>query len=183
MARVRDVDIDEVPPDAKPIYQRFAYGYGPFLNQVKVFAHRPIVLRHLMGMLLEMADNPILDRRHLEIATVTVSAVNRCDYCIAHHGPRLLDFGLSRDTIDRILEAGCPGLGPADRLVRDYAAQVTRDHNRVRDDKFEGLRVHFSESQIVELTLRITLCTFFNKFNDVVQLYMEDEAAIFHNFS
>ena len=52
MARVRDVGIDEVPEDAKPVYQRFADEYGPFLNQVKIFAHRPIVLRHLMGMLL-----------------------------------------------------------------------------------------------------------------------------------
>ena len=72
MARVRDVSIDEVPEDAKPVYQRFADEYGPFLNQVKIFAHRPIALRHLMGMLLEMADNPILDKRHLEIAIVTV---------------------------------------------------------------------------------------------------------------
>ena len=104
MARVRDIGIDEVPEDAKPVYQRFAHEYGPFLNQVKIFAHRPIALRHLMGMLLEMADNPILDKRHLEIAIVTVSAINRCDYCVAHHGPRLLDFGLPRAVIDRILD-------------------------------------------------------------------------------
>ena len=181
MARVRDIGIDEVPDDTKPIYQRFADEYGPFLNQVKIFAHRPIALRHLMGMLLEMADNPILDKRHLEIAIVTVSAINRCDYCVAHHGPRLLDFGLPHAVIDRILDENCPGLDPVDRRVRDYAAQVTRDHNRVDDRQFDGLRAHFSESQIVELTLRITLCTFFNKFNDVMMLEMEDEAAIFHH--
>ena len=73
------------------------------------------------------------------------------------------------------------GLDPVDRMVRDYAAQVTRDHNRVGDRQFDGLRAHFSETQIVELTLRITLCTFFNKFNDVMMLEMEDEAAIFHH--
>ena len=181
MARVRDIGIDEVPEDVKPVYQRFAHEYGPFLNQVKIFAHRPIALRHLMGMLLEMADNPILDKRHLEIAIVTVSAINRCDYCVAHHGPRLLDFGLPRAVIDRILDEDCPGLDPVDRMVRDYAAQVTRDHNRVGDRQFDELRAHFSETQIVELTLRITLCTFFNKFNDVMMLEMEDEAAIFHH--
>jgi len=38
MARVRDISIDEVPEDAKPVYQRFADEYGPFLNQVKIFA-------------------------------------------------------------------------------------------------------------------------------------------------
>jgi len=101
--------------------------------------------------------------------------------CVAHHGPRLLDFGLPRAVIDRILDEDCPGLDPVDRMVRDYAAQVTRDHNRVGDRQFDGLRAHFSETQIVELTLRITLCTFFNKFNDVMMLEMEDEVAIFHH--
>ena len=41
MARVRDIEIHEVPEDVQPIYERFAREYGPFLNQVKVFAHRP----------------------------------------------------------------------------------------------------------------------------------------------
>ena len=30
--------IDEVPAEVRPIYQRYARDYGPFLNQVKVFA-------------------------------------------------------------------------------------------------------------------------------------------------
>ena len=179
MARVRNVGIDEVPADARPVYERYAEQYGPFANQVAVFAHRPIALRHIMGMLLEMADNPILSKRHLEIAIVTVSEVNRCAYCVAHHGPKLVDMGLARETVDRILEPDCPGLDEVDRLVRDYAEQVTRDHNRVRDTMFDALRQHFTEEQIVELTLRITLCTFFNKFNDVMQLDMEEEALAF----
>ena len=40
MARVRDIELDEVPAEIKPIYERYASDYGPFLNQVKVFAHR-----------------------------------------------------------------------------------------------------------------------------------------------
>ena len=181
MARVRDVDIEQVDKSARPIYQRFAREYGPFMNQVKVFAHRPVALRHIMGMLLEMADNPILNNRHLEIAIVTVSAINKCDYCVAHHGPRLFEFGLSRETVAQILNDDCPELNSLDRLVRDYAAQVTKDHNRVSDLMFNSLREHFDEAQIVELTLRITLCTFFNKFNDVMQLEMEDESAVFYH--
>ena len=32
MARVRDISIDEVPADVRPVYERFATDYGPFLN-------------------------------------------------------------------------------------------------------------------------------------------------------
>jgi len=32
------------------------------------------------------------------------------------------------------------------------------------------LRLRFSEAEIVELTLRIALCGFFNRFNDALQI-------------
>ena len=48
MARVSDVEIDAVPDDVKPIYERYASEYGPFLNQVRVFAHRPAAVKHIM---------------------------------------------------------------------------------------------------------------------------------------
>ena len=181
MARVSNIEIHQVNDEVRPIYQRFADEYGPFLNQVKIFAHRPAALKHIMGMLMEMADNPILKKRHLEIAIVAVSAVNRCDYCIAHHAPRLIELGLSAEIISRILDTHCPELDDIDRLVRDYAVQVTKDHNRVTDELFNRLKEHFDETQIVELTLRITLCTFFNKFNDVMQLEMEDGVLALSN--
>ena len=179
MARVRDIELDEASKEISLIYKKFIESYGPFANQAKVFAHRPIIFKHMMSMLMEMADKPIIDKRYLEIAIVSVSAVNRCDYCVAHHAPNLISEGLSEITIDNILEDDCPGLKTLDLLVRDYAVQITKDHNRVQDKQFEELRKYFSEEQMVELTFRITLCTFFNKFNDVMQLEMEDNQLLY----
>ena len=179
MARVRDIELNEAPKEISLIYKKFIESYGPFANQAKVFAHRPIIFKHMMSMLMEMADKPIIDKRYLEIAIVSVSAVNRCDYCVAHHAPNLISEGLSEITIDNILEDDCPGLNRLDLLVRDYAVQITKDHNRVQDKQFEELRKYFSEEQMVELTFRITLCTFFNKFNDVMQLEMEDNQLLY----
>ncbi len=174
MARVRDVTINEVPEDVRPTYQRFAGEYGPFLNQVKVFAHRPPAVKHLMGLLLELADEALLPKRYLEIALVVVSKLNECTYCVAHHTPRLVDQGLAPETVARILDPDCPGLDDLDRLVRDYVVQVTDNPGRIRDAMFEQLREHFTEAEIVELTLRTALCGFFNRFNDALQIGMED---------
>jgi len=179
MARVRDIELNEAPKEISLIYKKFIESYGPFANQAKVFAHRPIIFKHMMSMLMEMADNPIIDKRYLEIAIVSVSALNRCDYCVAHHAPNLISEGLSEITIDNILVDDCPGLKTLDLLVRDYAVQITKDHNRVQDKQFEELRKYFSEEQMVELTFRITLCTFFNKFNDVMQLEMEESKLLY----
>ncbi len=174
MARVRDVEIEEVPDEIHPVYARFAKDYGPFLNQVKVFAHRPSAVKHLMGMLLDFADEAVLPKRYLEIALVVVSKLNECTYCVAHHAPRLTEQGLAPETVANILEPECPGLDPVDRLVRDYAVQVETKPQFMRDAIFDELRAHFSEAQIVELTLRTALCGFFNRFNDALQIGIED---------
>ena len=81
---------------------------------------------------------------------------------------------VSADTVARILEPDCPGLTPLDRLVRDYAVQVTTEPNRIRDGVFTELRMHFTEEQIVELTVRTALCGFFNRVNDALGIGLEE---------
>jgi uncharacterized peroxidase-related enzyme len=157
-----------------PPNTRFAEEYGPFLNQVKFFAHRPTAFKHIMGLLLDLADEVVLPKRYLEIALVVVSKLNECTYCVAHHGPRLVEQGLAADTVAQILEPDCPGLDALDLLVRDYAVQVTTKPQYMRDAIFERLREHFTEEQVVELTLRTSLCGFFNRFNDALQIGVED---------
>ncbi len=174
MARVRDVSIEEVPKEVQPVYQRFADEYGPFLNQVRVFAHRPPALKHIMGLLLDFADEAVLSKRYLEIALVAVSKINECRYCVAHHTPRAIEQGLGADAVANILEPEIAEFDEVDMLVRDYAVAVTNNWNYIPDAMFDNLRKHFSEEQIVELTLRTALCGFFNRFNDSLQIGMED---------
>jgi uncharacterized peroxidase-related enzyme len=178
MARVRSIASTELPADLADIYERFAAGYGPFRNQVAVFAHVPAALRHLMSMLMELRAAGTLPKRYLELAIVVVSKLNECDYCVAHHKPFLAVEGISPDGADRVLEyADHPELDAVDRLVVEYTIAAWSDPHRLRDALFERLRQHFSEAQIVELTLRITLCGFFNKFNDALGIEQEAEAS------
>lgn len=177
MARVRNIPSTELPPDQAAIYERFADGYGPFRNQVAVFAHVPAAMRHLMSMLMELREAATLPKRYLEIAIVVVSQLNECHYCVAHHKPFLAVEGISSEGIDRLQEADNPELDDVDRLVVEYAQAAWETPNRIRDSVFERLRQHFSEAQIVELTLRITLCGFFNRFNDALQIEEEDGMA------
>jgi uncharacterized peroxidase-related enzyme len=178
MARVRSIASTELPADLADIYERFAAGYGPFRNQVAVFAHVPAALRHLMAMLMELRAAATLPKRYLELAIVAVSQMNACDYCVAHHKPFLAVEGISAAGADRVLEyPDHPEFDAVDRLVVEYAIAAWNDPHRLRDGLFDRLRQHFSEAQIVELTLRITLCGFFNKFNDALRIEEESEAT------
>lgn len=178
MARVRDIEPDELPPDLAAIYREFAGSYGPFRNQVAVFAHVPAALRHLMPLLLELRAARTLPKRYLELAIVTVSKLNACDYCVAHHTPFLAVEGVSPAGAERLPDyRDHPELDATDRLVVEYAIAAWERPNRIPDALFARLRERFTEAQIVELTLRITLCGFFNKFNDALRIEEEPEAV------
>ena len=177
MARVRDIAASDLSPELARIYEEFAGSYGPFRNQVAVFAHVPAALRHLMPMLMELRAAATLPKRYLELAIVAVSKVNACDYCVAHHKPFLAVEGVSGGGVDRLLDyVDHPELDEVDRLVVEYAIAATERPNRLPEAMFARLRRHFMEPQIVELTLRITLCGFFNKFNDALMIEEEPEA-------
>ena len=178
MARVRSIPASELPPDLADIYNRFVSAYGPFGNQAAVFAHVPAALRHLMSMLMELRDANTLPKRYLELAIIVVSKLNECDYCVTHHKPFLAVEGLSASAIDTVMEwQNHPELTEVDKLVVEYTIQTWTNPHRLRDRMFDRLREHFTEAQIVELTLRLTLCGFFNKFNDALGIEEEEEAT------
>jgi AhpD family alkylhydroperoxidase len=177
MARVRNIEPAELSGELGDIYREFVGTYGPFRNQVAVFAHVPAALRHLMPLLIELRAARTLPKRVLELAIVTVSQLNACQYCVAHHKPFLEVEGVSPAGADRLLDyRDHPELDPLDKLVVQYAIAAWEEPGRIPDALFAGLSEHFSEAQIVELTLRITLCGFFNKFNDALEIAEEPEA-------
>lgn len=179
MARVSDVPPERVPEDVRDVYQRFASGYGPFRNQVGVFAHVPSSVRHLMAMLLELREQKNVPHRYIELAIVVVARLNECQYCVGHHKPLLIVEGLSAEGVDGALDyENHPEFDEVDKLVVEYTIAVTNTPQRIRERMFDRLRQHFNEAQIVELTLRIALCGFFNRFNDA--LMIDDETATAH---
>jgi len=176
MARIDILKGDAVPDSARETYDE-ATGYGPFASLAGAMAQRPPIINHVFGLLGDLRDEGMLDRRSLELALVAVSRLNSCDYCVAHHSPMLNVAGVSADAIENILDyETVDEFDEKDRLVIEFAKAVTVDANRVRDGIFERLRAHFSEPEIVELTWRIALCGAFNRFNDVLQLDIEEDA-------
>ncbi len=178
MARVRDIAPEELPPDLAAVYRKYASEYGPFANQVSILAHVPAALRHLPTMLMELRAAQTLPRRYLELAIVVVSKLNACHYCVGHHVPLLKVEGVPEDAVAQIPDrVDHPALDDTDRLVIAYALAVTRDPHRIRDAMHAELRARFSEAQIVELTLRIALTTFFNLFSEALGIEEEAKAA------
>lgn len=59
---------------------------------------------------------------------------------------------------------------PKDKAVILYAERLTRGAAAVRDGALQELRAHFSEDQLVELTLVVCMANFTNRFNDGLRI-------------
>lgn len=169
MPRVTPLRAEDLPPDLAATWDRYVTSYGPFEGQLEVFAHVPAALRHLMPMLMELRAAGSLPRRCLELAIVVVSKLNACDYCIGHHQPYLAVEGIPPEVVAGLPDGtDHPALTDRDRTVIAFSVAAWEDSHRVPERLFRALREHFSEAQIVELTLRITLTGFFNRFSSVL---------------
>ena len=174
MPRIKPKTRDDIPADLRPLWDKML-GYGDFADQAGVMAHRLPVFEKTWEMLVDLGENRVLPARYLELAVVTVSLLNECKYCVAHHAPKLAVAGVSEAGARDLLNyQDHPELTVVDKLVVEYAIAVTNNWNRTRDEIFTRLREHFTEAQIVELTWRTALCGAFNRFNDILQLESHD---------
>lgn len=173
MTRLTTKTRADLPERLQPLWDKMTT-YGAFENQAGMMAHRPPIFEHTWNMLIGLGEEGVLPKRYLELCLVTVSLLNKCDYCVSHHAPKLAVTGISEAGAQTLLDyAAHPELDDIDKLVVEYAITVTNNWNRTRDEIFTRLKQHFSEAQIVEMTWRTALCGAFNRFNDILQLENE----------
>ncbi|SUV69872.1 uncharacterized peroxidase-related enzyme [Bordetella avium] len=170
-------DLSKLDPETVFLYQQLLRDYGPYGNMLSAFLPRPPALKHLFSYLVESKKEGLISPRHLEIALLAASKAHACHYCVTLHEPKLASQGISQQAIDRLLEPEVPGLDDQDLAVRDYAVAVTLDAARIGDGLFARLRRYYDEPAVVELTIRIALCSFFKRFNEALEVPSEDVVA------
>lgn len=177
MSRVSDSDRSALPPAFRDLWDRFTTGNRDFTHQARVLAHSPEAFHHIYGLIDDLRTSGTLSQRIVEIAVVTTSRLNACPYCVAHHGPVLASHGLSEAAIAGILDPEPEGLTQSEKLVRDYARLLTERPWGIPDAVIAALHETFSERQIVELTVRVGICSLLNKFNLALQIEPEPSLA------
>jgi len=178
VTRVNPLGKEALPDDLHKLWDDFTGSDRNFTNQAEVLAHSPQAFRHLYGLVAALRSNSGLSDRLIEIAVVTTSKLNECPYCVAHHEHALHKTGLSAQSIKAILEPEVPGFSDVELAVRDYAKLVVERSWGIAQSFHDRLRQHFNEQQVVELTVRIGLCILFNKFNQALDIPVEDSVQL-----
>ena len=170
-----------VTPEIRDVFNSVeAMGLERFMNQFAALAHHPELAKAFHGVMQAYYFESVVAKKYLELAILMVSRLNRCNYCVVHHTPPAMTEGISAAQLDAI-ENGTwresELFDPVESAVLRFAEQMNTRKGRVDDSLYETLEQHFDRKQIVELTVRIGMCEFFNRFNEALQLDIEPVAG------
>lgn len=90
-------------------------------------------------------------------------------------------MGITETDIAAISEGDYSSFTEKESAVLLWAEHVTLNTARERDDVFEEVKKHFTDSEIVELTMVITYFNMRNKFNDALGIPIEAQEEIDRN--
>jgi 4-carboxymuconolactone decarboxylase len=158
MARISYVEEKDHPELADLVAKIRAGRRGALINVYKLLLHSPPLAAIWLDFVSAARFKTELDGRLREIVIVRVAHLNRTTYVFKQHVPQLsVPEGLSDAESAALADwRNATSFSPRERAALAYTDAMTRDI-AVPDDVFEGLRPHFSERQIVELTVLIGL--------------------------
>jgi uncharacterized peroxidase-related enzyme len=146
-------------------------------NFYRAMAHKQEVMASFPGLYGSIMGPGSLDRKLKEMVYLAVSFVNECKYCTAAHLKGARKAGLSERDIEDLESETNQSFSPAEQTALHYAREMTRACADEFDTR-EHLQEHFSEEQLVELTLVIAMANFTNRFNNGLNVKVENEVAL-----
>lgn len=130
----------------------------------RVMANRPEVLKNFPPFYGAIAGPGSVERRLKEMVYLATSYSNRCAFCTSAHEAGGRKAGLTEEDLAAIREERDTGFSEPERAALAYARELTR--TATASQTSDGLRPHFTDEQIVELTLTIAMANFTNRFNN-----------------
>lgn len=171
MAVVNPVPQERTPPGLEELYGNLKKEFGRVLNFAKVMAHRPDALKAFFHFYATAVDQGTIEPRYKQLAYLKASLANGCRYCIEEHTALAKGTGVSVRQIGEIDSYQfSSAFSEKEKATLAYAEQVTRDARSVRESDLEKLRRHYTEDEIVELTLVICIANCGNRFSQALHI-------------
>lgn len=155
--------------------QRGAWGFLP--NYAAAFAPRPDVAQ--AWNMLNSAIRDGMDRRRFEIATIAAARALRSTYCTAAHAKFLRDVCGDEATVQAIAAAPDGSqLGPQDRAVYEFAAQVAADAASIEQADVDRLRAAgLSDAEVADVVYAAAARSFFTRVLDGLGAQLDVQTA------
>jgi alkylhydroperoxidase family enzyme len=180
VARVRMIKPEEADAETREVYDGVVKQWGRISNFSQVLAHQPAALA---GWMLPnqsiRLDNVKSDPDYVKIQQLVIiktSALNASAYCMSHNVPLGRKIGLSEAQIRAAQGSDymrSPDLDDRQKAAIRWAEAVTLMQARADDAAFAAMQRHFTEKQIVELTVFCGMWNYSNRLCEALQVDLE----------
>jgi len=180
VARVTMIAPEAAKGEARRVYDHVLAQWGRISNFSKVLAHQPATLEGwaLANDAIRLA-NVKADPDYVKIQQLVIiktSSLNQSAYCLSHNVPLGKKMGLSEEQIaaargDDYMAS--PLLDDRQKAAIRWAEAVTNMTARDDEAAFSGMKLHFSEQQIVELTVFCGMWNYSNRLCEALHVDLE----------
>jgi alkylhydroperoxidase family enzyme len=180
MARVAMIPPDSADGEVRKVYDHVLQQWGRISNFSQVLAHQPAALA---GWALPndaiRLGNVKADPDYVKIQQLVIiktSALNRSAYCMSHNVPLGRKIGLSEAQIAAARGndyMASPDLDDRQKAAVRWAEAVTNLSARDDNEAFAAMQRHFTEKQIVELTVFCGMWNYSNRLCEALHVDLE----------
>ncbi|HUK40079.1 MAG TPA: carboxymuconolactone decarboxylase family protein [Candidatus Acidoferrales bacterium] len=165
MARVSLIEEKEHTELAELIGKIKGARGGRLINIYRLMLHSPALANAWFDLNQAVRYGTEIDGQSRELSVIRVAILNKTEYVVRAHGPAYaLKEGLTPAQVEAVADWQPSNLFSAQqRALLAYTDAITRSID-VPDDVFAELNNHFSERQIVELTLLISAYNMLTRF-------------------
>src|SRR5690349_9907673 len=137
----------------------------------RVMANRPEVLKNFVPFYGAIMGPGSVERRVKELVYLTCSYANECAFCTSAHTATGKKAGITEEEMRALQTEQDHGFSAPERAAILYARELTQ--SAAADDSRATLQEHFSDEQIVEITLVAAMANFTNRFNNGLMILPE----------
>lgn len=183
MARISMINPEQATGETKRVYDHVLKQWGKVSNFSRVLAHQPATLEAwaLANDAIRLA-NVKTDPDYVKIQQLVIiktSTLNTSAYCLSHNVPLGKKMGLTVEQIAAVQGDDymtSPLFDEREKAAIRWADVVTT--MKAHDDTaaFEAMKKHFTEKQIVELTVFCCMWNYSNRLCEALHVDLEQPA-------
>ena len=180
MARVRMIKPEEADADTRKVYDGVRKQWGRISHFSQVLAHQPAALAGWMlpnetTRLANVKSDPDYVKIQ-QLVIIKTSALNQSAYCMSHNVPLGKKLGFSDEQV-RAAQGSAymesPLFDDRQKAALRWADAVTSMTARNDDEAFAAMKRHFTEKQIVELTVFCGMWNYSNRLCEALHIDLE----------
>jgi uncharacterized peroxidase-related enzyme len=138
---------------------------------LRAMANRPEVLKAFVPFYASIVGPGSVDRRVKELVYLTCAYTNQCAFCTATHVAGGKKAGITDAELRALQSAHDGQFSDPERAAIRYARELTQ--KAAAPESRAALLEHFSDEQVVEITLVAAMANFTNRFNNGLSVMPE----------